>query len=356
MKMIIKLAIVCIICLAGILLIYILGVFLYALLSEFKPPQVEEIIVEHTGKKIIHFDQELHFLTWNIGYGGLGKEMDFFYEGGSMVRPVESLSKNYLQGISDMLIKQDSIDIILLQEIDFDSKRSYFVDQSQLISTVLPDYNETSGVNYFSKYVPVPFLNPMGKVKSGLVTYSKYEPYEAIRMATPGKYSLPKRLFMLRRCFLITRYHVDNSKELILINLHNSAFEDADEMRKEELNLLKQLIINEYEKGNYVIAGGDWNQNPPDMELRTIKKKYNTRSVWPVEKDFLPKDWIWAFDASIPTNRDVHEPFNLKSTTCTVLDYFVTSPNIQVISTKAVDLGFEFSDHQPVIIQLKLIP
>jgi len=353
MKMIVKLAIACIICLAGILLIYILGVFFYSLLSEFKPPQVEEITVEHTGKKIIRSDQELRFLTWNIGYGGLGKEMDFFYEGGRLARPDESLSKRYLQGISHVLIKQDSIDIILLQEVDFDSKRSYFVDQSRTISAVLPDYNEISTVNYFSKYVPVPFFGPMGKVKSGLATHSRYKPVEATRIATQGKYSLPKRLFMLRRCFLIARYKVDNSKELVLINLHNSAFEDADEMRKEELNLLKQLILEEYEKGNYVIAGGDWNQNPPDMDLRTIKK-YSTRSVWPVEKDFLPEDWSWAFDPSKPTNRDVHEPFDLKSTTCTVLDYFVTSPNIEVISTKAVDLGFEFSDHQPVIITIRL--
>ena len=355
MKMIIKLIIVCIVCLVGIMIIYIFGVFVYSLFSEFKPPQVEDITIEHTGKKVIHTDQELRFLTWNIGYGGLGKEMDFFYEGGRMVRPVESSSKRYLQGISNVLIKQDSIDIILLQEVDFDSKRSYSVDQSQIISDVLPDYNKMTTVNYFSKYVPVPFFDPMGKVKSGLATYSKYKPVEATRIATPGKYSLPKRLFMLKRCFLITRYAVENSKELVLINLHNSAFEDADEMRNEELNFLKQLIIYEYKKGNYIIAGGDWNQNPPDMNLKTIKK-YSTRSVWPVEKKFLPENWVWAFDPSMPTNRDVHEPFNLQTTTCTILDYFLTSPNIEVISTKAVDLGFEFSDHQPLIIQLKLIP
>ncbi len=353
--MIIKLIIACIVCLVGISLLYVMGVFLYTMLTEFQPSQIEDITIQNSGKEHINADQELRLLTWNIGYGGLGKEMDFFYEGGRMVRPDKSSSKCYLQGISDVLKKQDFLDVILLQEVDFDSKRSYFVDQSCTISVVLPDYNEMSTVNYFSKYVPVPFFNPMGKVKSGLATYSMYKPTEATRVATPGKYSFPKRLFMLKRCFLITRYNVDNSKELVLINLHNSAFEDADDLRKGELNLLKQLIINEYEKGNYVIAGGDWNQNPSNLNLKNIKK-YNARSVWPVEKDFLPGDWNWAYDPSIPTNRDVHETFNLQTTTCTVLDYFVTSPNVEVISTKAVDLGFEFSDHQPVIIQLKLIP
>lgn len=352
--MIIKLIIACIVCLVGISLLYVMGVFLYTMLTEFQPSQIEDITIQNSGKEHINADQELRLLTWNIGYGGLGKEMDFFYEGGRMVRPDKSSSKCYLQGISDVLKKQDFLDVILLQEVDFDSKRSYYADQSRMITTVLADYNVLLTTNYYSNYVPVPIFNPMGKVKSGITTFSKYKPVNAKRVAAPGKYSFPKRLFMLKRCFLITRYNVDNSKELVLINLHNSAFEDADDLRKGELKLLKQLIINEYEKGNYVIAGGDWNQNPSDLNLKNIKK-YNTRSVWPVEKDFLPEDWSWAFDPSIPTNRDVHESFDLQSTTCTVLDYFVTSPNIKVISTKAIDLEFEFSDHQPVIIQLKLI-
>ena len=130
---------------------------------------------------------------------------------------------------------------------------------------------------------------------------------------------------------LVTRYDIDNDKELVLINLHNSAFDDADDLRREELKLLKQLMLEEYGKGNYVIAGGDWNQNPPSLNFKNIKK-YNTRSVWPIEKDFFPEEWSYAFDSRIPTNRDVHETFNLNSTTTTILDYFVTSPNIDVFS------------------------
>jgi len=353
MKMVIKLIIACVVCLVGILLIYIVGVLIYSLLSEFKPSQVEEITTEHVGLKQIKANQELKLLTWNIGYAGLGKEMDFFYEGGQKVRPDKDLSKSYLQGISDVLVKQDSIDFILLQEVDFDSKRSYNIDQSIEISTVLPKHNKISAINYLSKYVPVPYLNPMGKVKSGLLSYSKYKATEANRLATPGKYSLPTRLFMLKRCLLISRYQVDNEKELVLINLHNSAFNDAEELRKAELNFLKQLIIEEYGKGNYVIAGGDWNQNPPGLNMGKIEK-YKTRSVWPIEKNYLPKDWNWAFDLSVPTNRDVHEPFNIHTTTCSILDYFVTSPNIELIETKTIDKGFVYSDHQPVLVVIKL--
>lgn len=351
--MMIKLVITCIICLGAILLIYILGVLLYALISEFKPLQIEEITIRKNENKSIQAGQVLSILTWNIGYGGLGKEMDFFYEGGQKVRPDKVLAKKYLDGITDFLSKHDSLDFILLQEIDFNSKRSYAVNQADSISSVLTDFNKISAVNYSSNYIPVPFFNPMGKVKSGLVLWSRYSPSNAKRASTPGKYSFPKRLFMLKRCLLITRYNVDNGKELVLINLHNSAFDDADQLRKEEMKFIKKLITEEYEKGNYVIAGGDWNQNPPGLNLDNINK-YKNRSVWPIQKDFLPNEWNWVFDPSVPTNRDVHEPFNIQSTTCTILDYFVTSPNIEVLETKTTDMEFEFSDHQPVLISLKL--
>jgi len=355
MKMVIKLVITCIICLGIILAIYILGVLLLGLITEFKPPQVEEIEIQKNDQKSIQAGQVLSLLSWNIGYGGLGKEMDFFYEGGQKVRPDTILSTKYLNGLKSFLNKQDSLDFILLQEVDFNSKRSYGVNQADAISAILTDFNKISAVNYFSNYVPVPFFNPMGKVKSGLVTWSKYALESAKRVSTPGKYSLPKRLFILKRCLLISRYEFDNGKELVLINLHNSAFDDADELRKAEMEFIKQFITEEYEKGNYVIAGGDWNQNPPDLNLEQIKQ-YKPRNVWPINKDFLPNGWNWAYDPSIPTNRDVHEPFNIQSSTCTVLDFFITSPNIKIIETRTTDLGFEFSDHQPVLIKLKLNP
>ena len=353
MKMILKLLIACIVCIAAILIIYIIGVLLFALITEFKPPQVDDINVQDRGKTTIPTDQKLKLLTWNIGYGGLGKEMDFFYEGGQKVRPDKALSTKYLQGISEFLSNQDSLDFILLQEVDYNSKRSYTINQAEVFSNILSNSSQISAINYFSKYVPVPYFNPMGKVLSGLTTFSKYKPSGASRISTPGKYSLPKRLFMLKRCLLISRYAVDNGKELVLINLHNSAFDDAKELRKEEMNMVKQIISEEYEKGNYIIAGGDWNQNPHGMQLNK-NTKYKTKSVWPIDKEFLPADWSWAFDPSIPTNRDVHEPFNVQLTTCTVLDYFVTSPNIEVLETKTTDLEFEFSDHQPVFTTIRL--
>jgi hypothetical protein len=73
-----------------------------------------------------------------------------------------------------------------------------------------------------------------------------------------------------------------------------------------------------------------------------------------IPEDYLPENWHWAYDRKIPTNRDVDEAFRPGFTPTTTIDYFVTSPNVSVIDVKAIESGFEFSDHQPVYMHIKL--
>ena len=353
MKMILKLLIICILCILAVGVLYFVGLLIYSSVTEFKPDQIETLDCNEKGIHQIPSNTEISLLTWNIGYAGLGAEMDFFYEGGKMVRPSESLNLKYFKGITDFMSSNDTLDFILLQEIDFDSKRSYNVDQADALLNTLSGFNKCQALNYKSKHIPIPFKSPMGKVKSGLVTFSKYDVKSAKRFTTPGSYSWPKRLFMLKRCFLVARYSMDSNKELVLFNIHNSAFNDAADLREEELKLLKELIVKEYKIGNYVVVGGDWNQNPPGSNMDKIKD-YISNEVWPIDKNYLPDDWRWIYDPENPTNRDVTEPFDNNTTTTTILDYFLVSPNIEILECKTVDLGFEFSDHQPVITILKL--
>jgi len=311
--------------------------------------------MEINGKGIqpISIQKNITLLTWNIGYGGLGKEMDFFYEGGKLVRPTEEMNAKYLKGISDFLEKESYRDIILLQEVDFDSKRSYQQNELAAIKENLPAHVVTKAINYQSKFVPVPFFEPMGKVKSGLVTFSRYQPEQSERLASPVSYGWPKRLFQLKRGFLVNRIAVSNGKELVLINLHNSAFDDADELRDAELGMLGDLAMKEYANGNYVIAGGDWNQSPPGMNRSDISR-YKAKTVRPLDKDLFPVDWIWAWDKHLPTNRDVDTPFDVTSSKTSILDYFLLSPNIELVDVQTFDLHFENSDHLPVGMTVRL--
>lgn len=323
-------------------------------LCEYRPAGIEHPEIQVKKVKPLRNETELTFLTWNIGYAGLGKEMDFFYEGGSKVKPTTSQFKKYLDGIEKMMKANDTLDFIFIQEADQNSKRSFFINEEIRLSDILKEYNYAFAKNYDSRFVPVPLYDPMGKVISGIITFSRFLPYSAERIDFGTKFSWPERLVFLKRCFLVMRFHLDIGNDLVIINTHNSVFDEEGELRKKEMEKLNKFILSEYLKGNFVVAGGDWNQNPRGFRPEKINSGDVVKTVTPlIGPDFL-HGWQFVFDASLPTNRDVDKKYQKGVTKTTIIDFFVVSPNIEVKFIKAVATGFENSDHQPVIMKIKL--
>lgn len=281
--------------------------------------------------------------------------MDFFYDGGQQVRASKDLTNKYLDNILSFLKNQEAIDFILLQEVDFDAKRSYGLNQLNLIADAMAAHNFSTVINYKVSYVPVPLSEPMGRVKAGMMQLSKYLPSVENRHAYPQILPWPDRLFLLDRCFTESRFNLPNGKELIVINTHNSAFVDQQELMEKELAVIRSFMLMEYQKGNYVVAGGDWNMNPPSFKPA---ENYNghiyAASAVAISGDYLPADWIIAFDPAIPSNRHLNQAFVKGVTPTTTIDFFIVSPNIQVLKLEAIDLDFANSDHNPVFIELML--
>jgi endonuclease/exonuclease/phosphatase family metal-dependent hydrolase len=167
--------------------------------------------------------------------------------------------QNNLNGVFKFLSEHDSNDFVFLQEVDTFAKRSYYANEVTLFSDAMPSHTACFATNYNVKFVPVPILNPMGEVISGIVTFSKAHPYLSERYSFPVNYPWPMKIFMLDRCFMLQRYKLKNGHELVLINTHNSAFENAGILRQYELWQLRSFVLEEYAAGNYVVTGGDWN-------------------------------------------------------------------------------------------------
>lgn len=321
--------------------------------TDFRPPEKEPAEVIKTSDKNTINKKELTLLSWNIGYAGLGKEMDFFYDGGKQVRPSLEENRKCLDGIVKFVSANDSIDFVLLQEVDRSSKRSYLTDQAFQISGLMPGFSCAFALNYDVPFVPVPFASPMGKVVSGVMTLSQFAPETSERYSFPGNYSWPKSLFMLDRCFLAESFSLAGGKKLMLINTHNSAFDDGT-LRENQMKLLRDFAIKEFENGNLVIIGGDWNQNPPGFDPgKIISGDPGVKNdIGNIPADFMPGDWKWVFDPAIPSNRRVDAPYHFGSTKGTVIDFFLLSPGIKVKRIQTMNLGFEFSDHNPVILDV----
>jgi len=143
-------------------------------------------------------------------------------------------------------------------------------------------------------------------------------------------------------------------KELVVINTHNSAYDDGD-LKKQQMTFLKNVLLEEFGKGNYVVVGGDWNQCPPDFDNMTFAPENgDTYDQVNIDENYLPHGWQWVYDAKVPTNRKLATPYKNGETFTTIIDFFLVSPNIEVEEIKAVDLDFAFSDHQPILMRVRL--
>jgi len=342
---------------------YLVVVLIYATYHDYQPD--EKIIVSPdltaTAKTI---DQDtLKLLTWNIGYSGLGAESDFFYadgrillSGGMMIRPPEAIVKKNVDGILKT-IKEQSADIFLLQEVDIASKRSYYFNQYEAIGQLLPGYESTFGDNLRTAYSPVPLLEPWrtyGYTHSGIATFARYSSTQTIRYQLPGKFHWPNRLFLLDRCVLEHRFPVKNGKELIIYNIHNSAYDQDGSIKKQQTAFLKERWLAEYGAGNYVIAGGDWNQVPPFLNPNIFRPDAPKRENANIDSGLMPDDWRWIYDPMVPTVRDTREIYKKDQTFTGLIDFFLLSPNLRALQVKGVDLDFQYSDHQPVSVKVVL--
>jgi len=338
---------------AVLILLFALFV-VYASVSDYKP-DATELVFESENPDTIDVDIELNLMIWNIGYCGLSDDMDFFYDGGEQVRTSKKNVYENFDFIKSTLKNNDTLDFILLQEVDLHSKRSYYLNELDSFIQVLPDFKSFLGKNYDVSFVPTPPTNPLGRVKSGLVSFTKYNPKSVIRYSFPGNYSWPVKLFMLDRCFLVKRFPTSNQKELVVINTHNSAYDDGS-LKKQQMEYLKTFLLEEFNKGNYIIVGGDWNQNPPDIDYTNIKENSPTKRfvLNPIDADFLPVNWKWIYDPTTPTNRYLNAPYEKGKTITPIIDFYLMSPNIFSISVKTQNFNFKNSDHQPLINKIKL--
>jgi len=332
------------------------GFLIYITLVDYSPDKVESLTPTGINQDLSSIQVDtLDLITWNIGYAGLGAEMDFFYDDGEKVRPTRKMSKKYLDGIKEFISTTDSIDFWLLQEVDFKSKRSHYFDEVKEIIELKPESDYVFAKNYDVPFVPVPIYEPLGYVKGGMLTFSEFRITEAIRYAYPLIASWPDKLFLLDRCFILTRFPLAAGNDLVILNTHNSAYVYDSALRIKELNIIKEKMNEEYAKGNYVIAGGDWNANPPGFIPRN---NYNGHKFFPsavtMNDNTFSEDWIWAYDASAPTNRQNYKSFVKGENGTTILDYFILSPNVELLHAKTIDLNFENSDHNPMFIKVSL--
>ena len=321
--------------------------------TEYRPAAVEALSpLTDKAAGALSAGEELRVVSWNIGYAGLGAASDFFMDGGKNARSADRAAvETYLANIRAFLEERD-YDLALVQEADVDSSRTYAVDEAAALSRG----DSFFAYNYSCPFVPVPFP-PMGKVNSGLLTVSGAQVEKAERISLPCPFSWPIRAVNLKRCLQVSCLPIEGSdKQLVLVNLHLEAYTE-EEGRAAQMQQLCAFMEQEYQKGNYVIAGGDFNSVFP---FTTDRYPITTAELWEpgmISAGDLPGGFQLVFDDSTPTCRLLNQPYDPADTVNTqyyVIDGFILSPNVTLRSVETVDLAFADSDHNPVEIAVSL--
>ena len=326
-------------------------------------------------KEKVKIGEELSLTTYNIGFGAYSPDYTFFMdlgydENGAKTAGIygKGISKDDVQKNTDgsiKTVKELNSDFYALQEVDIDSDRAYHINQKEAFEKAMADYDNTFAINFDSAYLFYPLNDPHGKSKAGLSTYSKFSISESER----NEYTIAtgfSKFFDLDRCFSINRIPVEDGKDFVFINSHMSAYDEGGTIRDKQIDELYSFMKSEYDKGNYVIAAGDFNHdlltnNPlyPQYTKENFAYKDMTKQPKPDWLSFMFDDnKASKFDEGFtvyaannePSCRDCDVPWQRGYTYVSTVDGFIVSENIKVnsIETKKVGAnGFAYSDHQP---------
>lgn len=329
--------------------------FVFSWIAEYRPEERETTLYDKIRPE--YLPDTITVVSWNIGYAGLGDNMDFFYDGGLRVRDSRERTALNLQEIIRVL-KNINADLILLQEVDMDSHRSYGIREVDSLQKAFPGHHLSFAYNYKVHWVPIPLKNPIGRVNSGVVTLSRIGPFKTERIQYPSAFSFPVRLFNLKRCMLSSYFLTASGDTLIVNNTHNTAY-DAGGMRDTEMNFLAQELKSSQTPHTQALTGGDWNQYPPGYTPSTEELSNEYFIPQKVDETLFGEKFRFAFDAQTPSLRYLDHVWASTDTPrpCTTLtDFFLLASSIKILSVETLPLEFKWSDHNPVLLKITIPP
>ena len=343
-------------------LVILAGVYFAYLFLAYHRIGDQTLTAEGSTEGMAETGQEYTLLSWNIGFGAYEADYGFFMDGGteSWAWSKERLDAN-LADIAGKL-RDWNPDFCLLQEVDIDATRSYHRDERIVMKAALTEerYASVFAQNYDSPFLCYPFTQPHGASQSGLLTFSAHGmESEALRKELPIENGLMKFLD-LDRCYSVSRIPVTGG-ELVLYNLHLSAYTSDGTIATEQLRLLLSEMQKEYEAGNWCIAGGDFNKDLLGDSSRWwghADKEYTWAQPIP-EETFSGVNIVLVAPLDeadpVPSCRNADGPYHQGQYVLTV-DGFLVSPNVEVRESRVVDNGFANSDHNPVELRFVLKP
>jgi len=318
--------------------------------------------------------ETIKVLTWNIRFGA--GRLSWFGDGcGDRVILTSKEVKENLQRIADKINDWD-IDLILMQEVDVESKRSAYIDQVQwLLDHTKMNYGVYASA-WHSQFIP---SDGLGRMDMGTAILSRWPLDNAERIALPLREDQDAltQYFYLRRNMLKAKLSMPNHHNLYVLNIHTAAF-STDDTKLQHIQRFSEELGALGEQGAIFIAGGDLNTLPPGsdstdfcMEDKCAGESFHHESDDPFHKEgsdySLEQDWLEGlysiYTSAIPlaeyqadqTNYFTHTTQHPNGICDRKLDYLFTNGNFVPETDSTHQEASACSDHVPVGIEWRLV-
>lgn len=347
-------------------IVVVVGVYvLYMQIQYYRIEDNQDLTssINNNQDNLLLLDTEYSVTTYNIGFGAYNREFSFFMDSGVMQDGTKISGSGSRAKSKDVvldntngaieIISSLNPDFMLFQEVDINSTRSHKVNQLEMLQNNFVDYGNVYASNFHSAFLFYPIFNPHGSTSSGIATFSKYKMNSSLRRKLPIDEGFLNKFFDLDRAFTVSRFSVGD-KELVIINVHLSAYDEGGLYRRKQLELLNEVLAYEASLGNYVIAGGDFNHDIANSlnSFETLQEVPNW--VYVLEEEDLAPNFRFATSNLNPTCRSSDMEYIEGTNYTVVIDGFIVSDNVDIVSVDNIvklgmqDVNFLYSDHNPV--------
>ncbi len=359
----------------ALFLLIIAGYVIYVAAQYYRIEDHLQLETVGAREECVQAGGEYTLVSYNLGFGAYSPDYDFFMDTGVMkdgtkVSGTSAKGRNKADVEKNMngqivLSKGLNADFYFLQETDERADRSYGIDMTARFREEMPGYTSVYAENFHTANLFYPFHDPIGRTNAGILTLSHYRTDRAVRRSFPVTTNFIDKLFDLDRCFAVHYLPVaESEKELVLINLHMSAYDEGGTIRAEQLKMLNAVLAEERDKGNYVIAGGDFNhcliadRFASDEEALQYFKSEQKTPDWVknsvLHQAEIAQEFSIAASLNAATCRGADIPYTAGVNYSTVIDGFLVSDNVTVIEEETVDTQFAYSDHNPVRLKFRI--
>lgn len=375
MKKAVKITAIVLASLIGLIILIVAGYVIYVAAQYYRIEDETTLEVDGEAGAKVARGKDYSLISYNLGFGSYSPGYSFFMDTGVMDDGTE-VEGIYAKGLSEKDVrknvngqiefaKRENADFYFFQEVDEKADRSYFINMKAEIISALPEASSVFASNFHTANLLYPLSDPIGKTDSGILTLSRYSIESAVRRSFPVSTSFPDKFFDLDRCFSLSYLPVEGSdKHLTLLNLHMSAYDEGGKIRAEQLKMLNEVLSAEREKGNYVVAGGDFNHcliadffDADEAALNYFESRQQVpewvkNSI--LHSSELAEGFTLVASLNASTCRGADIPYEKGVNYSTVIDGFIVSDNVEVVAEQTVDTDYAYSDHNPVKIVFKL--